>query len=317
MKHTKSFSRLMRDISSNAHEKYYCFGCFHSFTCESTLEKHTQLCKDHSFCKIKLPDNDNKVREHKHGSKALRMNDIIYVDLECLLVNQDTCFNNPNKSHTTNIAQHIPSGYLIDVVRDHNNSSVVTYYREKYCIKKLCEELREIGIELLNTEKEEAQPVTSNQKKIHKNSKKCHICKKPFHHNKKSKYYNSFRKVKDHNYYNGIYRGAAHSTCKFKYTTKRDIHVVIHNGSNYDFHLRIKELAAESKKEIHCIPEDKQKYKSFSIPIMYKSAEKYEYPCNLIFIDSNKFMLGSLVSHVNNLYEMYSCNCSNESNQQN
>ena len=101
---------------------------------------------------------------------------------------------------------------------------------------------------MLNTEKEEAQPVTSNQKKIHKNSKKCHICKKPFHHNKKSKYYNSFRKVKDHNYYNGIYRGAAHSTCKFKYTTKRDIHVVIHNGSNYDFHLRIKELAAESIK---------------------------------------------------------------------
>ena len=33
MKRTKSFSRLMRDISSNAHEKFYCFGCFHSFTC--------------------------------------------------------------------------------------------------------------------------------------------------------------------------------------------------------------------------------------------------------------------------------------------
>ena len=100
-------------------------------------------------------------------------------------------------------------------------------------------------------------------------------------------------------------------------TQHKEIHVVIHNGSNYDFHLRIKELAAESKEEIHCIPEDKQKYKSFSIPIMYKSAEKYEYPCNLRFIDSKKFMLGSLVSHVNNLYEMYSCNCSNESNQQN
>ena len=60
MKPTKRFSRLMRDISSNAHENYYFFGCFHSFRCESTLEKHTQLCKDHSFCKIKLPDDDNK-----------------------------------------------------------------------------------------------------------------------------------------------------------------------------------------------------------------------------------------------------------------
>ena len=87
MKTTKSFSRLMREISSNAHENYYSFGCFHSFRCKSTVEKHTQLCKDHSFCKIKLPDNDSKIKEHKYSSKALRMNDIIYVDLECLLVN--------------------------------------------------------------------------------------------------------------------------------------------------------------------------------------------------------------------------------------
>ena len=49
MKPTKSFSKLMRDISSNSHENYYWFGCFHSFRCKSTLEKHTQLCKDHEF----------------------------------------------------------------------------------------------------------------------------------------------------------------------------------------------------------------------------------------------------------------------------
>ena len=45
MKPTKSFSKLTRDISSNSHEGYYCFGCFHSFRCNSTLEKHTRLCK--------------------------------------------------------------------------------------------------------------------------------------------------------------------------------------------------------------------------------------------------------------------------------
>ena len=51
-------------------------------------------------------------------------------------------------------------------------------------------------------------------------------------------------------------------------------------------------------------------------PIMYKSTKEYEYPCHLRFIDSNKFMLGSLDSHLNNLSEMYSCNCSTKSNQQ-
>ena len=40
---TKSFSRLMASITSNSHENHYCFGCFHSFRCNSTLEKHTEL----------------------------------------------------------------------------------------------------------------------------------------------------------------------------------------------------------------------------------------------------------------------------------
>ena len=144
----------MRDISSNSHENYYCFGCFLSFRCKSTLEKHTQLCKDHDFCKIKLPENDKKFKEHKPGSKSSRINDVIYVDLECLLVVYDTCSNTPIKSHTTNISQHIPSGYSINVVRNHINSSVVTYYRGKDSIQKLCKELRDVGEKLFNTEKE-------------------------------------------------------------------------------------------------------------------------------------------------------------------
>ena len=94
----KSFSRLMASITSNSHENHYCFGCFHSFRCNSTLEKHTtELCKDNDFCKIKLPEVGENIKKHDFGSKSLRMNYIIYVDLECLLVKYDTCSNNPNK----------------------------------------------------------------------------------------------------------------------------------------------------------------------------------------------------------------------------
>ena len=78
----------------------------------------------------------------------------------------------------------------------------------------------------------------------------------------------------------------------------------------------IKELAEEFRSEIHCIPEDKEKYKPFSIPIMYKEVNDYEIPYNLRFIDSNKFMMRSLDNHVNNLSKLYPCNCSNKSNQQ-
>ena len=82
----------------------------------------------------------------------------------------------------------------------------------------------------------------------------------------------------------------------------------------------IKELAKEFREEINCIPEDKQKCKSFIIPIKYKlitssSGEDYEVLLNLSFSDSNKFMMGSLDNHVNNLSELYDCNCSDKDNQ--
>ena len=314
---TKSFSRLMARITSNSHKNHYCFGCFHSFRCNSTLEKHTDLCKDNDFCKINLPEVGENNKEHDFGSKSLRMNYIIYVDLECLLVKYDTCTNNSNRSYTINEAQHIPSGYSISILDNSTNSSKVLYYREKDCNQKLCKELREIGEELFDTEENPMIPLTPEQKRFHNNAKRCHICQSQFysedHVSVKS---TNYRKVKDHDHYTGIYRGAAHSICNLRYSTQRDIFVVIHNGTNYDFHLIIKELNEEFRTEIQCIPEDKEKYKSFSIPIMYKECNDYTIPYNLRFIDSNKFMMGSLDSHVNNLSELYSCNCSNKSNQQ-
>ena len=49
---------------------------------------------------------------------------------------------------------------------------------------------------------------------------------------------------------------------------------------------------------------------------MYKTVDEYEIPYNLRIIDSNKLMVGSLDNHVNNLSELYVCNCLNKSDQQ-
>ena len=192
MKPTKSFSRLMRDISSKSHENYYSFGCFHSCRCKSTLEKHTQVCKDHDFCKIKLPENNEKIKEHKPGLKALRMNGRIYVDLESFLVGYDTCLNTPIISHTTNIAQHIPSGYAITILRNHNKSTKVTYYRERDCIQKLCEDLRDIANEMLGADKAKIKNLASDEKESHENAEISHNRGNTFNNNKKSKYYKTF-----------------------------------------------------------------------------------------------------------------------------
>ena len=93
--------------------------------------------------------------------------------------------------------------------------------------------------------------LTPGQKRFHNNAERCHICHTKFyskdHVGVKS---TNYRNVRDHDHYTGLYRGAAHSICNLRYSTQRDIPVVIHNGSNYDFDLIIKELAEEFRTEI-------------------------------------------------------------------
>ena len=52
----------------------------------------------------------------------------------------------------------------------------------------------------------------------------------------------NYHKVRDHCHYTGIYWGSTHSICKLRYKTPKEIPVVFHNGSIYDYHFIIKEL---------------------------------------------------------------------------
>ena len=49
-------------------------------------------------------------------------------------------------------------------------------------------------------------------------------------------------KVRDHCHYTAKYRGAAHNICNLRYKIPKEIPVVFHNGSTYDYHFIIKEL---------------------------------------------------------------------------
>ena len=62
------------------------------------------------------------------------------------------------------------------------------------------------------------------------------------------------------------YRGAAH-VCNLNYKTPKEIPVVFHNGSTYDYHFIIKELAEEFNGHFECLGENTEKYITFSVPI--------------------------------------------------
>ena len=85
---------------------------------------------------------------------------------------------------------------------------------------------------IVDFEKKETIELTPEEQYKHDTKKSCSICKKPFFEDAK----NSYIKVRDHCHYTGKYRGAAHKICNLMYNTTREIPVVFHNGSSYDYH---------------------------------------------------------------------------------
>ena len=63
----------------------------------------------------------------------------------------------------------------------------------------------------------------------------------------------------DHHHYTGKYRGAAHSNCNLNCKIPKEIPVVFHNGSTYDYHFIIKQLAREFKGNFDCLGENTEK----------------------------------------------------------
>ena len=108
-------------------------------------------------------------------------------------------------------------------------------------------------------------------------------------------------KFKDHCYYTGRYVGAALVVCSKKCKTPKEIPVVFQNGSTYDYHFIIKELAKEFKGQFDCLGENTEKYITFSVPIEKEGDDGKPVVYKLTFIDSFRFISTSLSSLVDSL----------------
>ena len=113
-------------------------------------------------------------------------------------------------------------------------------------MKMFCKNLKEQAMKIINYEKKEIIPLTDKEKESYENQEICYICEKEFctdENNKKE--FKKKQKFRDHCHYTGQYRGAAHSTCNLRYQIPKTIHIVFHNGSTYDYHFIIKQLARD------------------------------------------------------------------------
>ena len=50
-----------------------------------------------------MPEEDNKILKYNHGEKSMKIQFIIYTDMESLLEKIDTWHSNPEKLSTTKI----------------------------------------------------------------------------------------------------------------------------------------------------------------------------------------------------------------------
>ena len=142
-------------------------------------------------------------------------------------------------------------------------------------------------------------PLTTEEKMHYNEQEICYICKKEFNKNDERNY-----KVRDYCHYTGRYRGEADNMCNLRYKIPKEVPVVFHNGSTYDYHFIIKELAKEFNGNFECLGENSKKYITFSVPIKKEIRNKnIEITYKIKFTDSYRFMSTSLSKIVDNLSE--------------
>ena len=113
-----------------------------------------------------MPEEYNKKLKYNKGEESMRVPFIIYADLECLLEKMNTCDNNPEKSSTTKINKHTPSGCsLLTHCSFDITKNKLDYYRGKNCMKNFCLDLREYATKIINYEKKEMIPLTKKEEK--------------------------------------------------------------------------------------------------------------------------------------------------------
>ena len=225
----KRLSALFRGISSKYDGDFYCLNCFQSYTTENKLKKHKNFCENHDYCYGEMPEEYNKTLKYNEGEKPMNSPFIIYADLECLLEKMNICHNNPEKSSTTKINKHTPSGYSLFTHRSFDTTkNKLDHYRGKNCMKNFSLDLRQHATKIINYEKKEMIPLTKEEEKKHNKQEVCYICKKGFSTDDSNKKYHN---VKDYCHYAGKYRGVANYICNLRYKIPKEIPVVFHNGS--------------------------------------------------------------------------------------
>lgn len=275
----QNFNRLMND-GQHSNQKFYCCYCLNGFTKKRLLNNHISYCQTHGAQRTEMLTEENKWLNYPDVSKQLNVPFVVYADFECIAEAISTCQPDVCKSSTTKLAKHIPSGFTYKIVgpNDSLTDDHVTYRGENVA-ETFVQHMLQVEDRLINILRESKPLKMLREDKIlFQKTTHCHICQKKLESDR----------VRDHCHVPGKFRGAAHNACNLNLKQKERIPVLFHNLRGYDSHLIMQAIGKIKHKHISCIPQNHEKYISFSMG-------------KLDFVDSFQFLSKSLEKFVHNL----------------
>ena len=270
----KNLDRLLHNQNSKHGGKtYFCDRCLYGFAKEDLLIKHKEDCCgiNTNSTRIDMPPEGSYIRFKNHQNQ-MPVPYVIYADFESIIKPKTEKAGDKSEINS----EHEACGFGYQVVRYDGQTEKPVIYRGKDVVEVF---LNHLECEVSNINNIFAHPkpliMTEQNIKDYENATKCWICEQEITKNNP--------KVRDHCHFTGEYRGAAHKSCNLKLKIKpgkTKIPVVFHNLKGYDSHLIMQKIH-KAKGNITCIPNNAEKYISFSI-------------AQLKFLDSFQFMASSL-----------------------
>jgi hypothetical protein len=297
----KNLSRLLTS-QTGGHTMYYCRRCLNGFREIKSLAKHIEYCKEHDAVKTKLPEPGTMLKFMNYN-RSMRVPFIVYADFESFIKPIYTCQPRPDESCTNKYQKHTPSSfcYYVKCFDD----SVYAQQPIVFTAESEDDDVAQIFVDTLEENIKQIykrfkfpknMDFTSIDARRFHEATECHICGGVLGEDK----------VRDHCHFSGKFRGAAHNRCNINYKAPKFFPVVFHNLSGYDSHLFIKKLRGNNGEKINCIPNNEEKYISFSRDVIVdkfinKEGKEVSVKRELRFIDSFRFMASSLDALSKNL----------------
>ena len=262
----KNFNGLMHRHNKHNSKKFFCKFCLHAFSREELLQEHLPDCMSlNGVQKTSLPEpGDNNLHFENHH-KGLKVPFVIYADFESITQPIEQAERDPSQSYTDGYQVHIPCGYAYKVVCiDDKYTQKTVVYRSEGCVKSFLKELEREKWRIFDIlQKPKPLHMTDQDQMDFEAATHCHICGEHLEEDR----------VRDHCHVSGKFRGAAHNECNLKFRIPSFIPVVFHNLKGYDAHLIMQHLG-KLDAEVTCIPNNMEKYISFTVADRYTAKTK-------------------------------------------